>query len=200
MALPITELRNFHRRQMRRVHNLRAGLANADAIAQRVNSKLARAGFLQSIVSERFDTEGESGGRSWPGLRPATQAQRKRQGFGATGPILHRSGFLERGATSGRVIATATGITLMFRDGPAPRYVGAGKAKRRRTTGKARTDLTLGGGGKTLAPTGRLSDYLLALNARRPFFHAPTKREMRPMLQERDRLIQLEVLRIAGVR
>lgn len=51
---------------------------------------------FKTIVEEVFATEGASTGEPWAPLKPATQRDRERQGYPGPGPILRRSGRLER--------------------------------------------------------------------------------------------------------
>jgi len=174
-------------------------------LAQKINRVLAGKGLVQDLVRDRFASEGASAGRPWAPLKPATIKQRIRLGF-APGPILRRSATLQAAAAEGKISATADAISLAFCDGPAPRYVGRGQARKRRVDSAAVSArnaerAAIGEGikrgekppaGKWTA-TGRLSDYAGALNSRRPFFGQPTAQELAPLLRERDTLIRLIV-------
>lgn len=56
---------------------------------------------FQRITKAAFDTEGKSTGAPWPQLAPATQADRRRQGFPPAHPILQRTQQLKRALTTG---------------------------------------------------------------------------------------------------
>jgi len=71
---------------------------------------------FRRIVAAAFATEGESTGAPWAPLAASTQAERRRQHFGAAHPILERTGTLKRSLTTdqglGFVIRTPTSLTV----------------------------------------------------------------------------------------
>lgn len=171
------------RDRQRRNERVARYLNDPAALSLRVNQALARTTIMQDIIAERFATSGRSGGEAWNGLAQSTQLQRASQGYGASGPILERSGTLKGGATGGKVTATANGLTLEFKDAAAPRYVGKGRATKLRSVG--------GEAGK------RLSDYVGALDEARPFLHPPTSEELKVIYAERDRMLVVIIKALA---
>lgn len=180
--------------RLRRLNSFTRMLSNPAILAERINTTLAKEGHLDQLLAKRFATAGASQGENWRPLAPATVKQRARLGFGGSSPILVRSGMLQRAAVEGRTKVTADRIVKEFKDGPAPRYVGEGKARKRRLKRAAvRASKFLG---VRIGSTGRLSDYAGALNAVRPFYGPPTNEELAPLLRRRDELIAEAVRRM----
>lgn len=196
MGIPLNEgARELYRRQLRRLAAATRVFNNPLVLAQRINNRLAKEGFVQNIVRSRFLTQGVSGGAAWRSLAPSTVKQRARQGFPPL-PILYRSGMLADAATTGRVTATSQQIILMFKDGPAPVYIGKGRSKLARVN--RRNVAANNFFGAKIGRTGRLSDYAEALNANRPFYQRPTQLELMPLFIARDRLIAATMETIAN--
>jgi phage gpG-like protein len=75
---------------------------------------------FQSLARATFSTEGASNAAGkWPELKPSTQAERRRQGYGAAHPILQRTRTLMRSVTQ------RTGDTILVQ---TPNYFGVGSA------------------------------------------------------------------------
>lgn len=68
---------------------------------------------FRQTVAKAFQTEGASTGATWPPLRPSTQAQRKRLGYGPAHPILQRTKQLLRALTIGEGAYVATTPTSL---------------------------------------------------------------------------------------
>lgn len=193
-----------------RLFNLNRYLQNPGLLARRINRALAGKGFIERAIADRFATAGASAGESWPKLAVSTQKQRRRQGFGASAPILVRGGALLRAAIGGKAKATAEVIEYEMGDGPADTYLGGGKVRparvrnvraRKAEEAAARAGTRAAGG---WTRTGRVSDFARALNfgtARipaRPFLGPLSAAELAPLLAERDRLIELVVAELIG--
>lgn len=74
---------------------------------------------FREIVGRAFTTEGASTGKPWKPLAKATQADRRRAGFGAAHPILRRTNELYgsiMGGGGGFVETTATSIAIGSND------------------------------------------------------------------------------------
>lgn len=92
-------------------------------------SPIRVAGFLQATVDpyirtrakNRFSSEGDDVSGKWFPLQEVTQRIRGDQGFGATGPINHRTGELEDyiTGTPGGAVPNALGATLTSPGTPA---------------------------------------------------------------------------------
>ena len=175
--IPRAEFLRISRRFVKAAETLnrnvsQAGFSQARVIGLLVNQKLASEGHLERIVKRRFDSQGSSGGRSWPGLSPSTIKQRDDLGF-PSGPVLERSGVLKTAAIQGTITIGADELSIEMKDGAAPRYLGKlGKFKKSR--------------GKKAK---QLSDYAAGLNAKRPFYGPPTKQEMEPMDKRKNEMI-----------
>lgn len=172
--IPRAEFLRISRRFIKAAETLnrnvsQAGFSQARVIGLLVNQKLASEGHLERIVKRRFDSQGSSGGRSWPGLSPSTIKQRDDLGF-PSGPVLERSGVLKTAAIQGTITIGADELSIEMKDGAAPRYRKLGKFK-----------ITAGGG--------QLSDYAAGLNAKRPFYGPPTKQEMEPLDKRKNELL-----------
>jgi len=113
------EIKTAYNRRLWALKHASEAIRDPSTLAQGINAKLARTGFLNQIVKRRFATQGGTSGTSWPALMPATIRQRARQGY-APGPILIRSGTLGTAATGGNATATAATITLEIQTGQAP--------------------------------------------------------------------------------
>ena len=174
-----------NREQLWRLNARQRSAANPDRLAQRINRRLANEGYVGEIIAKRFVTGGGSSGAPWSPLKSATIQQRARLGFGSA-PILVRSGRLQRGATQGRVSATADEIRLEFKDGAAPRYICGGRSRAKKVNVAARAAAKFFG---VAFGSGALSDYAGALNRKRPFYGPPTAQELAPLLHRRDALI-----------
>jgi hypothetical protein len=183
----------LYQRQGRPDRQGRARTDDAASIALKINRALARGGYLGAIVAERFATGGATSGTVWASLKASTIKQRARQGYGPA-PVLVRSGSLMRAASGGKETATSDGITLDFKDGPAPAYKGKGKAGKQQINNNARIANSMAKA--FVGKSGALSDYAGALNKRRPFYAAPTEQELRPLLQARDAMIDAVVASI----
>jgi phage gpG-like protein len=68
---------------------------------------------FRAIVNRAFETEGASTGATWPPLKPSTQAQRRRLGYGPAHPILQRTQQLRRALTIGEGAYIATTPTSL---------------------------------------------------------------------------------------
>ncbi|MCZ7645301.1 MAG: hypothetical protein M5U26_08455 [Planctomycetota bacterium] len=146
------EIRQHALRRLRRLNAATRFLARPGLLAERVNLKLAKEGWLDRILAARFATGGASSGSPWPALKPSTVKQRARLGFAGTGPILVRSGTLQDAALEGKTEADAFGLTKKLKDRAAPRYVGAARpASGRRTGPPKRPTTSLGSGSGTRA-------------------------------------------------
>ena len=169
------ELKRLHRRFIQATERLNRNISQEISSRSRVigfliNQKLALEGHLERIVKRRFDTQGSSGGRSWPGLSSSTIAQRAALGF-PSGPALLRSGALKDAAVRGVITIGEDELSIEMKDGAAPRYRKLGKFK-----------IAAGGG--------QLSDYAAGLNAQRPFYGPPTKKEMEPLNKRKKELME----------
>ena len=193
--------KDFYLRQMRRLNQAIIYLKSPEKLAQKINATLAADGLVQEIVRNRFKSEGQSAGEPWKPLAESTAKQRARKGFSGSSPILFRSGLLATGATEGKVAVTPETITLTFKDGSAPRYIGGGKAKKAskpkasKRFGAGRAKIPIAGARVTAA---RLSDYAGALNAARPFYSKPTAQELAPLIKKRTEYITDAISRIAN--
>ena len=167
MAKSISELA----KDLRRASSQLALLQNPQVLIGRVNATIARERMLSNVVLKRFETEGASSGKSWAELETSTQRQRARQGFPSSTPILFRTGTLLKAAV-GKEVGDQRGLRLVFKDGPAPAYIGNGKFRRPRTNG-------------------RLSEYAEALNKTRPFYGPLTQAEARPILLRQKQLLAM---------
>jgi len=165
--------------RLRRVNAALRLLNNQPALATRIYRQLDREGFVTEVVERRFDSQGATSGTPWAPLKPATVKQRLYQGFNP-GPILIRSGTLFKAARDGQRTYSETGIKLKLKDGPAPRYIGKGRARRTKKLGTLRVS-NLDTGGIVFTRTKKLSDYADALNKARPFYAPPTNQELAPM-------------------
>ncbi|MBE7465473.1 MAG: hypothetical protein HS116_18505 [Planctomycetes bacterium] len=189
--------REFLTSQLRRLYHAQRVLRDPASLSLKINQQLVREGWLQALIAQRFASEGKSAGEPWRPLARSTVAGRRRLGF-APDPILTRSGFLQAGAVGGKETADAKGITKVFKDGPAPRYIGGGQSRKRRGLASAAKANTFFG--FSVARSNRLSDYAFALNAQRPFYGRPTPDELLPMLRRRQELIHqvLNAVRTGG--
>ena len=158
----------YDTKRMNKITMIGGQMTGPERMAQRINQRIATTGIVESIIKDRFTTQGASGGGAWSPLKQATIMQRKRLGFSA-GPILIRSGRLFGGATEGKVAVTANTIIKSYKDGPAPRYKGKGRSTKSRA--------------------GKLLDYVASLNIFRSFFHNPMGGELSTLLKMRDALI-----------
>jgi hypothetical protein len=61
----------------------------------------------------------------------------------------------------------------MFKDGPAPMYIGSGRIRKTKKASHGK----------------QISDYADTLNEKRPFYGAPTAQELAPILAIRDAMI-----------
>ena len=154
-------------------------LSDPDYFARLVNQKIADEKLVRMLVAERFHTGGESSGYTWPELAMSTALQRGKQGFHSFTPILVRSGALLNAATLGEQMVTADTITLMFRDGPAPIYIGRGKTRKNKK----------GSGGKMISSYADAHNEGRGKLPKRPFYGAPTEKELEPILRARNELI-----------
>jgi hypothetical protein len=188
------ERRRYYSKMIRLLWRAQQLLKNPQALALLINRRLAKidnGALIRAIVETRFLTAGASGGQNWPALATSTQKQRAAQGFGAAGPILERSQMLRMGAINGKLSWDADTITLEFKDGGAPRYIGNGRARKKKVLrGAAEAmDMARMAGLSATGNSNRLSDYAGALNEKRPFYGEPTDNELREVYAARDRIL-----------
>ena len=169
--------------ELRRLEQHIKLLAEPSKIARMVHEKLSQEGALHDVLEERFFTEGSSGGEPWTALTEGTERSRAKLGFPPSHPILRRSDALMAAVVGGDYSDDELGLYLNLHDGPAPRYTGKGHAKVKKDKHHR------GAGGKFAAQT-MISDYVWALNERRPFLQDPTDAELQPVLQRRDDLLE----------
>ena len=159
----------------------------------KINKLLATSGMLQQVVKRRFDTEGGSQGAKWAPLSRASELNRRRQGFPASGPILVRSGVLRDAAVNADPRWSATAIDLFVKRRAGPRYVGGGIARKKKRRGPTETlrDIRVEAYAMALSSGGQTGGIRkVATLPSRPFFGEMTKGE-RPRIDEvRDFLIQ----------
>jgi hypothetical protein len=204
------EMQELYKRQLWRLYHATKYLNDPSQLALIINRRLCKidnGGLVRGIIQTRFLTGGVSGGFPWPNLADKTVEQRARQGYGPSGPILKRSGFLKDAAVLGTLNANAEQIVLTFKDGPAPQYVSKREAIVRVLSGKSsakrkkvnRVAIVNNARGAHEA-TGRLSDYAGDLNRSRPFYGAPQPNELAPLFEARNRIIAAAVSAIANGR
>ena len=166
---------------LRRAFHATRYAKNPALLAKKINRVLAKEGFLDEVIVNRFATGGASSGKTWPKLKAGTLRQRKKLGFGP-GPILVRSGFFQKAATKGKTTFDEEKIVKHFKDGPAPVYLGKAKSH------KSKADAT----GKVK----QISSYAFALNAKRPIYGDLSPAELKPIFARRDQLIDAVVVEL----
>ena len=193
-----------YNRQLRRLYRATKYLQSPEQLALIINKRLAKiedGALIRNIVQTRFETAGTSGGFTWPQLAESTQDERKDLGYGPAAPILIRSGLLITAATSGDLSVNSDQITLTFKDGPAPHYIGRGRHKKLKINREAAAAIDQARATGATPPdvsSNRLSDYADALNAARPFYNKPTEGELAPLFEARNRIIAAAMSAIAN--
>jgi phage gpG-like protein len=98
---------------------------------------------FHEIVKRQFASEGAQGGEAWASLAPATQAERRRRGFGPGHPILQRSGDLLRSLTTLNSDAISVHAPLYYARGTGVEYFAfhQSRAPRKRLPRRAMIEL-----------------------------------------------------------
>lgn len=207
--------RRWYLEQLRTIAQAARWLGRPDELAQRIHEHIAKkeSETVRAVIAARFESQGASAGGSWKALALRTAIQRQKQGFGAWNPILRRSGLLMRAAVGGKLEAYPDRIEVVFKDGPAPRYVGKGEAKKKRVVHwvdngagavkVTKRDFNLLQGERHLissamGKTGNLMQYAEQLNEIRPFYGKPTPTEVEPVRKRGRELLRDALRRIAN--
>jgi hypothetical protein len=177
----MADLRDFYRRELRRLNANTKRLANPEKLATDINKRLAREGvggmrFTTAIIANRFKTQSDGAGNRWRSLKLKTIQERRRLGFPGASPILRRTSTLANAAAHGKVSADAEKIIHTMKNPLAPVYRRPGKKAKRKKKGGSK-------------PRPRISVYAPSLNAIRPWMNRPTLRELGPLLKRRNELL-----------